>query len=112
MPVFLHLAAAVFICMVMAACHWTQSAENDNERDETSINLPCIVVGIVRVSVRQKDEVADREACHCPGMFCGDAGSSVTNLRYRNILHVTGGSHTGVAKHSGLWDGCDAVWLG
>jgi len=71
-----------------------------------------IAVGIIRVSVRQKDKVADREVCHCCDVSCGDAVNSPTNLRYTNILHVTGGSHTGVAKHSGLWDGCNAVMLG
>jgi hypothetical protein len=51
--------------MVMAALHWTQSAENGGEHDETSVNLACILVGIIRVSVRQKDKVADRRGAEC-----------------------------------------------
>jgi len=107
--------------MVMAALHWIQSAENGGEHDETSVNLACIVVVIIRVSVRKKDKVADRRGaewcvivvvCHCCDVSCGDAGNSPTNVRHTNILRVICGSHTGVAKHSGLWDGCNAVWLG
>jgi hypothetical protein len=51
--------------MVVAALHWTQTAENGSEHDETSVNLACIVVGIVRVCVRQKDKVADRRGAEC-----------------------------------------------
>jgi hypothetical protein len=50
--------------------------------------------------------------CHRCDVSCGDTGNSPTNLRYTNILHVICGSHTGVSKYSGLWDGCNAVWLG
>lgn len=62
--------------------------------------------------MRQKNKVANREVCHYCDVSCGDAGNSPTNLRYTNILRVIGGSHTGAAKHSGLWDGCNAVRLG
>jgi hypothetical protein len=97
--------------MVMAALHLTQSAENGSEHDETSVTLACIVVGIIRVSVRKKDKVADRRGaewcvivvvCHCCGVSCGAAGNSPPNVRHMNILHVICGSHTGVAKNSGL----------
>jgi hypothetical protein len=106
----------VSLYAVMAALHWTQSAENGCEHDEISVNLAYIVVGIIRVSVRQKDKVADGRGAEwfvivmmCCDVSCGDASNSPTNLRYMNILHVIWGSHTGVAKHSGLWDGCSAV---
>jgi hypothetical protein len=75
-----------------------------NEHDETAVNLACIVVGIIRVSVRQKDKVVDRRGaewyvtvvmCH----YCGVSGSSP---RYTDILQVIFGSHPGVARHSGL----------
>jgi hypothetical protein len=49
-----------------------------NEHDETAVNLACVVVGVIRVSVRQKDEVVDRSCaewcvivvvCRCCGVL-------------------------------------------
>ena len=40
--------------------------------------------------MRQKDEVVDREVCHCCDMSCGDAGNSPANLMYTTFCMSLG----------------------